>query len=276
MIQFSVDDKRCIRCGLCVSDCPSRIIEREGDAVPRVRPEQEALCIQCQHCLAVCPEAAVSVLGRKPEDSLPLTADTFPKLDQMLRFVRGRRSIRHYRDENVDPARIRQLLAALGNVPTGVNRRELTFSVIDDKAAMQRLREKVLAALADATKANRIPERFVYLTQAAPAYYDRGIDIIFRTAPHALIISAPPDAPCPQQDVALALAYFELLAQSAGLGTVWWGMLSMVLALMPEFKPLLGLERKDVFYGMLFGIPSIRFPRAVQRDDGAKVRQLNL
>jgi nitroreductase/NAD-dependent dihydropyrimidine dehydrogenase PreA subunit len=277
MLQFTVNKKLCTRCGLCAADCPARIILQEGQALPSIRPDQEAQCLQCQHCLAICPTAAISILGRYPENSLPLSTDSFPRLDQMTRFVRGRRSIRQYKDENVDPALIKTLLTTLANVPTGVNNRALTFAVIDDKAVMQRLREKVLAALAEAGKSGRIPERFKYLLDAPPAYYEHKVDIIFRGAPHALVVSAPPDAPCPGEDVALTLAYFELLAQSARLGTVWWGMFKMFLEILPDLKPLFGLPpRHRYYYGMLFGIPAIRYPRTVQRDDAAIVKRVLL
>ncbi|MDD5676953.1 MAG: nitroreductase family protein [Kiritimatiellae bacterium] len=277
MLQFTVNEKLCTRCGLCAADCPARIITQEGKALPSIRPDQEAECLQCQHCLAICPTAAISILGRNPDNSLPLSADSFPRLDSMSRFIRGRRSIRKYKDENVDPALIRQLLATLANVPTGVNRRALTFTVIDDKAVMHRLRENVLAALATAIKAGRIPERLKYLQNAPPAYYERKEDILFRGAPHALVVSAPPDAPCPAEDVVLALAYFDLLAQSARLGTVWWGMLKMVLETLPDLKALIGLPpRQRYYYGMLFGIPAIHYPRTVQRDDAAVVKRVSL
>src|ERR1035437_1130263 len=257
MLDFTVDETRCTRCGLCVRDSPSRIIVMAVGATPRIASDQEAACIQCKHCLAICPTAAIEILGRKPADSLPLTADSFPTLDRMELLVRGRRSVRHYRDENVDPALLRRLLAAVANAPTGVNRRELTFTVIDDKDALHRLREKVLAGLAAAT--TRIPERYGYLIEAGKAYREQQNDIIFRTAPHALFVSAPPDAPCPNQDVALALAYFELLAQSAGLGTVWWGIAQMVFAMLPELKALIGIPPKHVYYAMLFGMPSVHY-----------------
>jgi nitroreductase len=238
--------------------------------VPTIASDQEVFCYQCQHCLAVCPTAAISILGRNPVDSLPLSPGRLPTIDQMELLVRGRRSVRQYRDENVDPALLQRLLNALANVPTGVNRRELTFMVIDDREVMGRIRSEFYSAMAKA-EASRLPE---YLVTAAPAFLNEGIDLVFRGAPHALIVSAPPDAPCPGQDVVLALAYFELLAQSAGLGTVWWGMLRSILDALPELKRSVNLAADQVYYAMLFGMPAIRFSRTVQRDDAAVVRRL--
>ena len=276
MLQFKVDDKRCVRCGQCAKDCPSSIIEQEGKALPRIGVEEEEDCIQCQHCLAICPKAAISIFGRDPDASLPLGAENLPRLDQMLRLVRGRRSVRQYRDENVDPALLRQLLTALANVPTGVNQRELTFTVVDDKAVMQRLRQKAMTLLAAADKAGRIPERMAYLKGMGADYLERGQDTVFRGAPHILFVSAPPDAPCPGEDVPLALAYFELMAQSAGLGTVWCGLAKMTLAALPEVKAAVGLTVNHAYYSMLFGYPAIRYARTVQRDDAAPVKRVSL
>jgi nitroreductase/Pyruvate/2-oxoacid:ferredoxin oxidoreductase delta subunit len=273
MLQFHVNDKLCKRCGLCAQDCIAEIIKQEGDALPRIDPALETDCLQCQHCLAICPSAAISILGKKPGDSLSLSAGNLPRLEQMERLVRGRRSVRHYRDENVDPALVSRLLATLANVPTGVNQRELTFTVIDDKAAMQRFREAIVASLAKAVGAGRIPDDS-YLHDAVTAYQRDKTDIILRGAPHLLLVSAPPDAPCPNEDVALALAYFDLLAQSAGLGTVWCGLLKMTLEAAPELKPLLGLPANHAYYAMLFGPPAIRFARTVQRDEAAPIRKL--
>ena len=271
MLHFTVNDETCTRCGICVQDCPVRIIRQDGDAIPRIEKDQEPLCYQCQHCLAVCPTAAISILGRNPAHSLPLTADSLPTLDQAERYVRGRRSIRQYQDRNVDSTLIQRLLATLANVPTGVNRRELTFTVIDQKDVMQETRTKVYGALAEHAQAGRVPE---YLVHTATAYKDQGLDRVFRGAPHALIVSAPPNTPCPSQDVVLALGYFEFLAQSAGLGTVWWGMLRSILEALPELKSLVGLPADHVYYAMLFGIPAVRFARTVQRDDAAVIRRV--
>lgn len=276
MLSFVVDADRCTRCGWCVKDCPSRIIVLEAKGVPAIPSGLEARCIQCQHCLAVCPTAAVSIFGRNPDASLPVVRGDLPTFAQMSRLARSRRSVRHYRNENVDPAVLREVLAAAANAPTGVNSRKLTFTVIDDRDVMQRLRAQVMTALVAAQRSGRIPPRFSYLEAAVTAHVEQGADVIFRGAPHALVVSAPADAPCPGQDVPLALAYFELLAQSAGIGTVWWGMLHLVLEMLPELKPLIGLPEGHIYYAMLFGPPAVRYPRTVQRDDAAVVRRIRL
>jgi ferredoxin len=275
MLNFSVNTQRCNHCGLCVQDCPSRIIEQTADAVPFIRPENEGNCIQCQHCLAVCPTAAVSIFGRDPDASLPLTPAALPKAEQMARLICARRTVRRYRDENVDPELLRHLLATVSNAPSGVNRRKLMFSVIDDKQVMQALRMRTLNGLVAADKAGKIRDSFVYLKQAPAAYENDRTDIIFRTAPHALIISAGPEAACPQEDSILAMAYFDLLAQSAGLGTVWWGLLKMVTLVLPDIKAFLGVPADHpYFYGMLFGVPAVSYPRTVQRSDAATIRRI--
>ncbi len=274
MLNFKVNARRCIRCGACAAECVAGIIVQKGRDLPAIPPDQESNCLECQHCLAVCPVGAISILGCQPAGSLPLAAGSLPTLAQMERLVRGRRSIRKYRQQNVAPALLRKLLAALANCPTGCNQRELTFTVIGDRAVMGKFRKKVMDAIAAAAKVRRPPAQIADLAEALAEYRAGKPDFIFRGAPHALIVSAPPDAPCPEQDVALALAYFELLAQSAGLGTVWWGLLKMALEALPRLKRFVGLPAKQVYYAMLFGRPAVRFHRTVQRDRAARVRQV--
>lgn len=276
MLHFTVDETRCDLCDLCVRDCPMRIIERKDGGFPSIIEAEAGDCFGCQHCLAVCPPGAISIHGRDPADSLPLEPGLLPSLDAMERLVRGRRSCRNYRDENVDPAVLTRILAALANAPTGVNRRELTVRVIDDRSAMDRFRAKAMAELRQAVEADEMPEQFGAVRRFVQAYYEEGRDLVFRGAPHLLIVSAPPDAPCPREDVVLALAYFELLAQSAGLGTVWCGLVSLILAARPQLKADLGLPEDHIHYQMLFGNPVFGYARTVQRDDGAQVCRIAL
>lgn len=276
MLQFVVDENRCTRCGQCVRDCVAKIITRSGSEIPRIRPEDEVNCIRCQHCLSVCPEAAVSIFGLLPADSQLLQEDSFPALDKMLTLVRGRRSVRQYRDENVDPKLLRRLLEALGNAPTGVNRAALTFAVIDDRETMRRFRAKTYGLIAEAVASGRVPGHHSgFLQEVSSAWREKAEDTIFRGAPHLLAVSAGPDAVCPQEDVTLALAYFELMAQCAGLGTVWCGLAKWAMEAVPEVKEAAGIPPDSSYYVMLFGLPAVRYPRTVQRDGTGRIRSIS-
>jgi nitroreductase/NAD-dependent dihydropyrimidine dehydrogenase PreA subunit len=261
---------------LCVSDCPSRIIDEDGGKFPFVSAEKEGNCLECQHCLAICPTAAISVFDLNPEASLPVSADVWPRLEPMTHLMRGRRSVRQYCDRNVDSELIGHLLATVAHAPTGVNNRLLTFTVIDDKGEMQRLREKVMQVLVEAAAKGRIPERFPYFQKAISAYVEHQADVIFRGAPHVLIVSTPSHSPCGTEDVPIALAYFELLAQTAGLGTVWCGFLKLAFESVPELKSLVGLPSGHHYYAMLFGHPAIHYARTVQRDHAATIRHVKI
>jgi nitroreductase/NAD-dependent dihydropyrimidine dehydrogenase PreA subunit len=274
MLDFVVDDALCTRCKECVRDCPSRVIVLAGEGVPSLTPEAEKNCIRCQHCLAVCPVGAISILGKHPEESTPLDASALPSLDAVDLLVRGRRTIRRYKPENVASDLIQRLLKITAHAPTGANRRALTFSVIDDRQAMKTIRQHVMEGLQSAIEAGTVPEQFAYLHAAVPAFFKYRADLIFRGAPHLLLVSAGPEALCPKEDVTIALSTFETLAAAAGLGTTWCGMLEMALESVPDLKSLFGLPQDHTYYGMLFGFPKVTYARTVQRDDSTDIVSL--
>ncbi|MDR3708119.1 MAG: nitroreductase family protein [Capsulimonadaceae bacterium] len=270
MLQFSIDKTRCTGCGQCVDDCISGIISLDENAVPSIAPDLEALCIRCQHCLAVCPEGALSILGKLPGDSAPLPPGSLACFDQMSLLVRGRRSYRHFRQENVAPAVLTEILNTVSYAPTGVNACQVTLTVIDDIQAMHRFQRRSIAAFRAGNGQANVPERYASMRDLPD---DRLTERFFRTAPHLIVASAPPSAPCGTEDVAIAIAYFDLLAQSAGLGCVWWGLLRLLMSAAPEIRQSLGIPGDHVFSAALFGNPDIQFARTVQKDGAATIRR---
>jgi NAD-dependent dihydropyrimidine dehydrogenase PreA subunit/nitroreductase len=273
-LDFTVDPDRCTSCGSCVDDCPARIIRMQKDSPPFVAAPDEANCIFCQHCLAICPGGAISIRGLAPQDSRPVDRGALPTLEQMDLLVRARRSFRRYRDADVDPALIDRLLFAVACAPTGVNRRDLVFTLIADKAVLAKWREHLLLALDAADRSGRLPAQAKHVVRPILSGWKAGRDVVFRNAPHLLLVSSPESNPCPEQDVVIALTYFELLAQSAGLGTVFCGYLRRVLEYLPECKRLLQLPQDHAYYPILFGLPAVRYARTVQRSDSARVRKI--
>ncbi len=263
MIDFRVDEERCIQCGECAVDCPAGVIAL--DDYPKIASEEG--CIQCQHCLAICPTAAVSILGKDPEASVSLTGN-LPEPEKLAILIKGRRTVRRYRDEDLASGLIDELLEVACHAPTGVNARGVLFTVVRQRSVMQKLREEIMAQLAKLNQSGQLPEGFAgqYLGFTLKAWQEEGKDVMFRGAPHLLVTSAPKDCPCPVQDAHIALTTFQLMAQARGVGTVWDGIFMMALAQLPRLPARLGIPADHTIgYAMAFGPPAVEYQRTVQR-----------
>lgn len=263
MIGFSVDKDACIGCGACVRDCLPGVLHLDG-GVPAMR--DEGRCMRCQHCLAVCPTGAIALMGNRAEGSTPLEG-AFPGAGQLETLFKGRRSVRQYRQRNVDPALIREVLESAAHAPTGGNAQRLLVTVVDDIAVMNAFREAVYRRLGELAEGDAMPDhpRRAFFMSVAQRWKD-GHDDIFRTAPHCVVVSNAGDATCVEQDPLIYLSYYELMAQARGLGTVWCGLLYWCLRdMLPEFLPRLGIpETHRIGYAMLFGYPAATYRRTVE------------
>ena len=257
--EVAFDLAACIGCGKCSGDCAPGIISMDGGK-PRIQPDVAERCIVCQHCLAICPVGAVSVNGLKPAVSSGVGRGDFDALEAQ---IKRRRSIRAFSSEPVDRATLDELLAVTAYAPTGSNVRERRFAVVLDPAVMAELRDRTARILVE--KAETLPEDVSWLVGAARVWLDEGRDVIFRTAPHLIVVSVGPGASCPAEDAVIALTHFDLLAQSRGIGTTWCGMFYRVLRYVPEARDWLGIPADyDIGYAMLFGRSAVSYARTAQ------------
>ncbi|WP_028583974.1 nitroreductase family protein [Desulfogranum mediterraneum] len=266
-LQLEIDQDSCIQCRACVQDCPYAILELAPD-YPAVIPDRAEQCIECQHCLAVCPTGALSILGFEPEGSLPLKG-IFPTEEQLSGLIRGRRSVRRYKATPLEPEVIDAMLATVAHAPTGVNNCQCLFSVVEDQEVMKRIREQTIAGIRAKAESESLPSGLEFFAGIVRAW-DEGNDILFRGAPHLLLVSTPKQGPSPQVDPIIALSYFELLAASMKLGTLWNGLAKWAfMDIVPEMLPRLGIpEDHSLGYLMLFGQPAVQYFRTVQRAPG--------
>jgi len=265
-LQFTIDPDLCIQCGACIDDCPFHIIEMSPD-YPALNPTRIHHCIQCQHCLAVCPTGALSILGFKPENSLPLP-ESLPSAQQMAALIRGRRSMRRFLPDPLDTGVIDHLLQTVANAPTGKNNRQCLFTVIEDPATMEIFRRETMEGLRTAVIEKRLSEGQGYFRHVVTAW-DQGRDIIFRNAPHLLMVSVPSTVTTPDADMLIAMSYFELLAASMGIGTLWNAMIRWAISeISTDMYQRLGIPENHVKgYVILFGRPAVQYHRTVQRDE---------
>lgn len=264
MLDFSIDEERCIQCGECAADCPAACISLDN-GYPEIN---EKRCIRCQHCLAVCPTAALSILGKNPDDSQPINPNVLPHPQEMETLLKTRRSVRRYKTEPVPKATIHHLVETLGACPTGMNARQTLFTVVDDPAVMDELRERTLTRVKEVMQDPGLPQGLEIIAKYVAAGDKLGMDIFYRGAPHLLVASCPQSAPTPEADCLIALSQFELLAVSHGLGTVWDGLAKWAINhIAPDLRQWLGIPEDHVFgYAMAFGSPAASYYRTVQHD----------
>ncbi|GAB6110442.1 nitroreductase family protein [Desulfomicrobium salsuginis] len=263
MLDFAIDESRCIQCGECAADCPVRIIDM-SQGLPRISEQRQGLCIRCQHCLAVCPTAALSIFGVDPDASAEILP---PSPDGLENLIKSRRSVRRYRPEAVERAVLDRLMDAVAYAPTGKNERKVRFTLVDDPEVMARIRVLTMDGIRRAVDEDGLPDGMEFFAKFLTAW-DQGRDIIFREAPHMLIASSPREATSGEADPFIALSYFELMAASLGVGTVWCGYARWALqSVVPELGRRLGIPSDHrSMYVVMFGYPAVRYARAVQRE----------
>ena len=265
MLKFYVDQEKCTKCGDCIKDCPVEIIALSPE-YPDIIEGKEDDCTKCQHCFTICEPGAISIFGLNPDESMPLKGN-LPSGKQMECLIKGRRSIRHYEKEPVDSNTLSHLLTVVANGPTSMND-QLLFTVVEDQETMKKFRDDVMEGIKVALVTSNLPTGSEFFDSVLDAW-DNGQDLVFRHAPHILIVSSPDYVPSPEPDAIIALSYFELLAQSIGLGTTWSNLADWAVAsIIPDMKRKLNIPDSHIIgYMMLFGKPAVSYHRTVQRNN---------
>ena len=258
--KFAVTKESCTHCGLCIQDCPIYALEFDDEQFPQYAPGKAEFCIGCQHCLAICPSGAASFGGKKPEHSHSVSLEHSAGL---LQLIQSRRSIRRYKDAPVDSAAVQEIVKMLPFIPTAKNADDLYFSLVATKEKMDAILRVTYQKIAEMEN----PTGLYLLAKEA---FHAGKDLIFRGAPAMVAVATDKETVaegCETVDSVIALSYFELYAQSLGLGTTWCGYAFMIAQQIPEMYALLEIpENYTLGYTMLFGMPAVKYQRTTQPD----------
>ena len=247
---ITVNAQRCKRDGLCAAECPSGALGVDAEGAPVV--VDAGLCNACGHCVAVCPHGAL-VNARVPADEVLPSVGSWPDPAAVDGLLRGRRSIRCYRDTPLTREQVGELLDVARYAPTASNAQEIRWIACTDPAKVRELAG--LTAAWFATLANLRPAVANYLSM-----WQKGRDYFLRGAPALVVAYAADGAPFAAADTGIALTFFELAAVSRGLGTCWAGLLTMAAGHDAALRQALGLpEGHTVHGGLMLGYPKARF-----------------
>lgn len=280
-----VDAAKCVGCEACLQVCPSETLAMvDGKAV--VTGEES---IGCGHCAAVCPTEAIRV---EALDNAVLDFKTFSHasdwlppgefpVDELVRFMRSRRSCRNFLDQAVPPDILEDLAKIGQTAPSGSNCQAWTFTILPTRASVRQLSEQVgtffqgLNRLAEKRFLRTVlkwagrPELDFYYRNYFASIRDgiqdwqrTGRDRLFHSASAVILVGGRPGAACPQEDALLAVQNMLLGAHAMGLGTCLIGFAVSAIERAPSIKDFLKIPRDESIYAVIaVGFPDERYHR---------------
>ncbi len=260
--RFFVNTDKCIGCGNCLEVCPGNMV---GGDVLRFENDHPVMvdqsnfgwkgCWKCQHCLAVCPVGAISVLGISPEE-VPEKPSESAKYE-LAKLMQFRRSCRAFKKDDVDKSIIDEMLKAVSAVPTGGNNHSLEFCVVESRKKMKELYDAVFGSAVQTSIFSDEDQDDL----SALRLYD---------APHLFIAHKAVGDRFQDgalTEMGLATAYFELIANAYGLGTVISTYSAELLFKSKRAKAFLGIPEGHKALAVIgFGYPEYEYARGVEKN----------
>lgn len=259
MSLITVNEEKCIKCGMCVKECPTRVITLEATGPKEVMPDA---CLGCGHCVAVCPKEAID--NKKSPLAMQSKIEEGKKLspEEAKNFLRTRRSIRSYKDMPVEREKLIELVDCARFAPTATNSQGISYLIIDDKETIKLAVEECVNWFANSEVWK---DRFA---NKIDLYRKTKIDLVLRGAPSLVVALADKDFYLGRENAISSLSYLELYAPSLGLGSCWAGILE-VCAFSDDssiHKVFNIPETKKIVGAVMVGYPKYSYKRFTERD----------
>lgn len=264
---FSIDQSKCHQDGICASECPLALIDFQGKgSYPTPIAAAAELCINCGHCAAVCPHGALSLAAMPLEQMPPLRKELNISRQQAEQFLRGRRSIRAYKDKSIAQTELQRLIELARYAPSGHNRQPVHWLVLSGREQLNGLAAIVIEWMKYVIKEQPALAEMLHMDLVL-AKWEAGKDPILRGAPHVLVAHGLKEERTAAQACTIALTYLELAAYSLGMGACWAGYFGAAAAVFPPLQKALGLPSGHLSFGaMMVGYPQVSYQRLPLRN----------
>jgi len=267
----TINLENCIKCMLCVNDCPSDAIDIEQGTI-------NDNCIHCGHCVAICPESTVfpdEDVIKKLNPNTVLPGD-FQNLSARIRTCRS------YMNKDVDEGMLYMLLENMKHYPSASNARPVEISIIKTKEEIQKLNDTTARNLINTIRIFTSPLLMPILQLLAPkldlprlnnykkqfiAKQVPGSSLVCHHAPAVLLFHAPVTKyGMAAADANIWATYTSIYANTLGLGTCFNGFIVSAMsrskAMRKEFRIPSGHQ---VYSALLIGHPKVKYSNEAGR-----------
>ena len=261
---ISINEEKCIGCGLCVKDCFTKdIVVADSKA-----KSKEIRCIECGHCVAVCPTNAITLENYPMSEIIEYEEGKF-EIDenQYLRSLKYRRTIRQFSNKQVEKHKIEEIIEAGRYSPTGGNQQNVSFCVVRDDIDLLRSMAidelNTIANLSDEVKEKMNISWYGDLwKQMYQDYHNQNKkDGLFFDAGTVILVLSKS-----VQNACIAAAHMETMVYAQGLGMLYSGFFTRAAAHSKELKEYLQLTHgQEVVACLVIGYPGVKYQRTVPR-----------
>lgn len=252
---ITIDQSKCVGCGMCVKDCPHHAIELKDKKADMFLPS----CMECGHCAAICPKAAISMNGYDMTEVKEYNKDSFSiDPDTFLNSIHFRRSVRQYKPQEVEQEKIEKIIEAGRFTPTGSNAQNVRYVVMHHPE--KTIEPEAVATFQKLMRLAKTAEKVVKLPiDASQFQVEEGF--FFHHAPVVIfVISENP------VNAGLASENMETMAEAQGLGVLFVGLFVRASRVNKEIRRKLHMKRREkLVTAIAVGYPNVKYQRTVPR-----------
>ena len=247
MNKIIIDKEKCIGCGVCTKDCPAFSI-----GLVNSKAEMNGSCIECGHCYSICPVNAVDMTGYDTSIVTPITPMTDIDSETLLKAMKSRRTVRHFKDQAVEQEKIDMILEAGRMAPTGANSQGTRYVILDEKkdeceAVAVRMFSKVIG----------IGKKII--PQIASMQIDS--HFFFKKAPLVIVIFGKDSV-----SASLAAENMAFMAEANGLGVLFSGFFTTCVNMSSKIRKIMGISKKPkAVTTLVIGYPAVKYHRTPHR-----------
>jgi len=209
---------------------------------------------------------------------------TMFETDQLIRFIRERRSHRHFKDKEVPREHLEKLIDVCRYAPTGGNVQDVEIVVVQNPEKRQKLSDLTVdffmdmgkyaeEALAESAATGKEPPEDIEYLEILAHYRSRlgraraaGYDAIFYKAPVVLIFHSHSKTRTPKDNCVIASTTLGLTARTVGLETTYIGLFEIASKMYQPIDEELGLPPgHEVFSVLVMGYSKLKFLKTVDR-----------
>ncbi|MGE5416108.1 MAG: nitroreductase family protein [Acidobacteriota bacterium] len=288
--KVSIDKDKCNVCGLCVNVCKGVILHLENQDVV-IKPDELFGCIACGQCMAVCPKDCIFVEGRElnPDCMIEMPGpDKRAGYEQLHALLLGRRSVRDFKDREVDQEIIDKIVDIVSTAPMGIPPSEVHISVLNSKQKVAKFSRDMIAYMKKSAWMFKPPVVWFFRLFMSKADYESTVSFVpplidvvgkkIEDGENWLLYDAPLamyfycSGFADPADPFIAATYAMIAAESLGLGSCMIGSVGPFLkyskALQAEYGIKSGSQMGIV---VIFGYPKYKYSRAIKR----QIREVN-